>query len=188
MLNGGAAQPVYIISNSDLRENGGQFSIAGATAVPVLNPSSSQLISNEASNQLEIGSDGKLYVPPSGGGLPYRVYTALVTQEFDGAPSAIVLQNTLGVELTWGRLGVGQYYALTPEEPGAGWDANKAATFLGENRWISIPPEGDPVIFVTDLSTTGQGYIGIRTYTTVGVITEVDNILRKCTLEIRVYP
>lgn len=39
----------------------------------------------------------------AGGGLPYLVYTALLTQSGTNPPVATVLQNTLGGAVTWNR-------------------------------------------------------------------------------------
>ena len=50
-----------------------------------------------------------------GGSTPaYKVYSALLTQTGTNDPTAIVLQNTLGVPVTWYRensIGSGNYYA-----------------------------------------------------------------------------
>jgi hypothetical protein len=40
---------------------------------------------------------------------PYKVYTASLSQDGTSAPVAVVLENTLGVTLTWSRFGVGNY-------------------------------------------------------------------------------
>ena len=40
---------------------------------------------------------------------PYKVYTALLTQSGTASPTAIVLENTLGVTITFSYVGVGQY-------------------------------------------------------------------------------
>lgn len=52
-------------------------------------------------------SNGSLakYVPESG----KKVYKALLSQSGTDAPTAIVLENTLGVTITWSRLSVGKY-------------------------------------------------------------------------------
>lgn len=42
---------------------------------------------------------------------PYKVYTALLTQVGTSAPTAIVLENTLGGTITWAYVGVGIYSA-----------------------------------------------------------------------------
>ena len=45
-----------------------------------------------------------------GGSAPtYKVYTALLTQSGTNAPVATVLENTLGGDIVWTRLGVGTY-------------------------------------------------------------------------------
>ena len=41
--------------------------------------------------------------------LPYKVYTALLSQSGNNAPVATVLQNTLGGTVVWSRLGLGGY-------------------------------------------------------------------------------
>jgi len=46
------------------------------------------------------------------GGSPFKVYTALLTQTGTDAPVATVLENTLGGEVIWGRVGVGIYSAI----------------------------------------------------------------------------
>ncbi len=42
----------------------------------------------------------------------YKVYTALLTQSGTDAPVATVLENTLGGEVVWSRVGVGIYSAI----------------------------------------------------------------------------
>jgi hypothetical protein len=42
---------------------------------------------------------------------PYKVYTALLTQTGTNAPTAVVLENTLGGSITFGYTGVGTYSA-----------------------------------------------------------------------------
>lgn len=51
----------------------------------------------------------------------YKIYTALLTQEETSAPTAIVLQNTLGITVTWTRYDVGIYKANL-EGTGANYD------------------------------------------------------------------
>jgi len=43
--------------------------------------------------------------------LPYRIYVAKITQSGTSAPSATVLQNTLGGTPVWSRTGTGTYVA-----------------------------------------------------------------------------
>lgn len=43
------------------------------------------------------------------GGLPYKVYTALLSQSGTEAPVAVELENTLGGTVVWTRSGIGTY-------------------------------------------------------------------------------
>jgi hypothetical protein len=43
--------------------------------------------------------------------VPYKVYTAILKQNGANAPTATVLENTLGKSVTWSRDGVGSYAA-----------------------------------------------------------------------------
>lgn len=45
-----------------------------------------------------------------GGSLPYKVYTALVTQDEPNAPIVTVLENTLGVVPVWYYDNIGSFY------------------------------------------------------------------------------
>lgn len=49
-------------------------------------------------------------VDTAGGGSNYEVYSALFTQSGTNAPVVTVLENTLGLTLTWGRSSVGNYF------------------------------------------------------------------------------
>jgi hypothetical protein len=53
-----------------------------------------------------------LYVDGSQITKPYKVYTALLNQTGTDAPIATVLENTLGGEVIWSRVGVGIYSAI----------------------------------------------------------------------------
>ena len=45
---------------------------------------------------------------------PYEVYTALLTQSGTNAPVATVLENTLGVDITWTYISTGNYVGTIP--------------------------------------------------------------------------
>jgi hypothetical protein len=57
---------------------------------------------------------------------PYKVYTALLTQTGTGAPTAIVLENTTGIAVTWNR---STAFAYNTNE-GFSSDPNKIAVFF----------------------------------------------------------
>jgi hypothetical protein len=58
---------------------------------------------------------------------PYKVYSALITQTGTDAPVATVLQNTLGVTMTWSRFSTGVYIVTA----GSG-------IFLENKTWVVI--------------------------------------------------
>jgi hypothetical protein len=62
---------------------------------------------------------------------PYKVYTALLTQEEEDAPVATILENTLGVDIVWTRLSTG-FYRATPSE--SIFLENKTFHFVNSNN------------------------------------------------------
>jgi hypothetical protein len=60
-------------------------------------------------------------------GRPYKVYTALLTQEGENAPVATVLENTLDEDITYQYNGAGNYSILTPNNT---FTANKTYSVL----------------------------------------------------------
>lgn len=108
---------------------------------------------------------------------PYLKYVALLTQSGTSAPTATVLENTLGGAVTTGRTGVGTY-TLTL---GSAFTLNKTVCFT---------TMGSPI---TSASTTNE----IRAYrqTSNNIIIQttqdgvlVDGNLTLATIEVRVYP
>jgi hypothetical protein len=85
------------------------------------------------------------------GGLAYKIYTALLTQSGTNAPVAIVLENTLGGDITWEYDGVGEYsisnlnlpinktILLTPSIPANSCTVGSAITNLVS---MSLHPSG----------------------------------------------
>jgi len=101
---------------------------------------------------------------------PYKVYTALLSQSGTNAPTAIVLENTLGGIITWARGAIGVY---TGTLTGV-FTTNKTAILisaignhLASSNWSSV------------------NEITVRTYDTAGGSS--DNRLFDNTIEIRVY-
>ena len=72
--------------------------------------SKSEVLLNITIDNLElIGNGSSEPVDPR----PYKVYTALLTQEGTDAPVATVLENTLGEDIIWTRDSSGSYYGDT---------------------------------------------------------------------------
>lgn len=115
---------------------------------------------------------------------PYKVYTALLSQTGTNAPTALVLENTLGVTLTWARNGVGKYYAFAPT------GSNVNNTFVMINNSYVSPSPTPPQIVINGNFYVEDEAIFINTFSN-GVLS--DNILsnidiyNKTSIEIRVY-
>lgn len=101
-----------------------------------------------------------------------RVYTALLTQTGTNAPTATVLQNTLGETLTWTRNDIGEYNGtiLTPQ-----FTVTETALFLTKTS-------SSDTFVPFRLSTT---VIRVETRDMTG--THTDGILANTPIEIRVY-
>ena len=103
----------------------------------------------------------------------YKVYTALLTQEGENAPVAIILENTLGVDIVWTRLSTG-FYRATPSE--SIFLENKTFHFVNSNNQ-GVNFEVESFLNDTDdwriqVSDTGE---------------VVDSSLQNLPIEIRVY-
>lgn len=104
---------------------------------------------------------------------PYKVYAALLTQTGVAAPTAVVLENTLGVVPTLSYITVGEYRISV------------SGTFVDNKTWVIIP--------YTDAAGTDNSYAAVRTSadrvviltTTAGVSTNA--LLINHPIEIRVY-
>ena len=107
----------------------------------------------------------------------YKVYTALLTQTGTDAPTAIVMENTIG-DVEWIYLSVGQYKlqlnnAFTINKtiifPNVSFNATVAFT---DPRIIGFADEGD------------DDYILVSSFNNSGL---ADNIILNFPVEIRVY-
>jgi hypothetical protein len=112
------------------------------------------------------------------GGLPYKIYTALLTQSGTDAPVATVLYNDTTLTFNWVRFGNGIYYA----QP-AGINYSNVAIFINPGY------DGIAPLPLTSAK-SGGGPIGsaIWLYTqTPATGISVDSKLNSASLEIRVY-
>jgi hypothetical protein len=112
---------------------------------------------------------------------PYKVYTALLTQTGETAPTSIVLENTLG-NVTLQYFDVG-YYQIVLENS---IDINKTFLYIGNG-----PSSGGRIFFEEE----GFKTITFFDSTTIVVFSSTDgyssglsnNELENCPIEIRVY-
>lgn len=124
-------------------------------------------------------TDGELSVGQSEiGGASYKVYTALLSQSGTNAPTAVILENTLGGTVVWTRSSVGTYSAtLTNAFP--------------SNKTVIIYDGVRPL--VSDLTNAGYYHIERSNNSTVSLNTgyfetNSDGYLDLYPIEIRVYP
>ena len=103
------------------------------------------------------------------GGLPYKVYTASLTQTGTDNPSAVVFENTLGIDVTWVRTGVGVYVLTLP----SGTDVTKIFILLGINNLNTDGVSISDKLGVQSITITTSGN---------------DDILNNSGIEIRIYP
>ena len=71
----------------------------------------------------------------AGGELPYKVYVALLDQTGTNAPTATVLENTLGFDITWVRTNFGRYTSVED------FAYNKTVSFIGGADGNNTYPE-----------------------------------------------
>ena len=113
----------------------------------------------------------------SGGELPYKVYTALLTQSGTNAPVATVLQNTLGSTPTYSYGAVGRYYI------------NCTDCFIENKTWIT-PQTANNVESAgfnngVHLTRTNNNTIQLLVFDDGE---QIDDGLINHSIEIRVYP
>lgn len=117
--------------------------------------------------------------------LPYKIYSALLTQSGTDAPVATVLENTIGA-IVWTRNGVGDYYGTLA---GAFPDQSKV--------WFSIVPtwgggSNDPIpFFGIGYNDANSIYVeSFRLFSPPDTANNdpLDDLLFSTSIEIRVYP
>lgn len=104
-----------------------------------------------------------------------KTYAALLTQTGTDAPTAIVLQNTLGATVVWTRTGLGAYRATCTgkfTEDKTTWQINNAPI---ANEGANFAENAFP------------DSINLFTYSNAASITLADGILTKVPIEINVY-
>ena len=103
---------------------------------------------------------------------PYKVYTALLTQSGTNAPTATVLENTLGGTVVWSREAAGFYNATLV----GAFTLNKTTVLITQGTGQAIySGYGDSL--TNHIKLIGYSFSG----------TQIDNLLDRTTIEIRVY-
>jgi hypothetical protein len=135
------------------------------------------------------GHVNALYDALSQGSLPYKVYTALLTQSGTDDPVATVLHNTLGSDVIFKRNSIGTYYVIN--SAGA-WDMTKTLflatsstgsiiSFGGTQIPEYIPVVGGGTALITFDNNTDAAPTPPR------ILPFNDSLLLKTAIEIRVY-
>lgn len=99
----------------------------------------------------------------------YKVYTALLTQTGTNAPVATVLENTLGGNVTWSYIDIGDYLAQT-----SGLFAGNVGGFIQDTN-----------VNFSRLQKISNNNVNLSTFDANSVIS--DGLLTNCLIEIRVY-
>jgi hypothetical protein len=110
------------------------------------------------------------------GGSSYLVYTALLTQNGTNAPTATVLENTLGVTVTYGYTSAG-FYKLTA-----------TGALIANKTFIIIPQIRDSVTYAVYYDYDLPNAIDITTQEANSPFNSINGVLLDQPIEIRVYP
>jgi len=97
---------------------------------------------------------------------PYKVYTALLSQTGTNAPTATVLENTLGGTIVWTRNSTGLYTGTL------------AGVFTANKTWTSI---------TSTATGTVTGAVSTSVDTVTVATSSLDSALTNSAIEIRVY-
>jgi len=130
-------------------------------------------------SELPIGPPGPTGPQGPAGELPYKIYTALLTQVDDDAPTAIVLENTLGFVPVYSRDTVGRYFLTYV----GGFIVGKTFSLIN-----GVVIESD----ATSVSTLGYETVPsanrllIESFNGFGNLN--DNVMVNTPIEIRIYP
>lgn len=126
-------------------------------------------------SELPIGPPGPQGPPGPSGTLPYKVYTALLNQNEETAPTAIELENTIG-DITFSYTDIGDYVI------------NSSNEFVTLKTWFLITNSGAGGFGaeVITLYYINSSTLRINTGDTSG--NGLNSILLNTPIEIRVYP
>lgn len=114
-----------------------------------------------------------------------KVWRGLITQAGAAAPTAIVLENTLGGTITWAFVGTGNYTATLT----GAWTANKTFLMMERTTWENT---GSPPFAIQGrkIARANDDVLSLQSYSVSGSLstTLANGIFLLTPLEIRVYP
>ena len=106
---------------------------------------------------------------------PYKVYSALLTQSGTDAPTAIVLENTLGGEIVWSRDSIGEYYGTLN------------GVFKINKVWGFVSNSSPSAQYYSQLQIVNGDINSINVQCFNNTTSSSDNVLLSTPIEIRVY-
>ena len=107
---------------------------------------------------------------------PYKVYTALLSQTGTNAPTATVLENTLGVTITWTRMMSGQFLGTA------------SYSIFSPNKFVSSSGRTNiNTLIRLDYFSPTDVFLGTATVTGAASSTFSDSLITSASIEIRVY-
>lgn len=109
---------------------------------------------------------------------PYKVYTALLSQSGTNAPTAIILENTLGGNIVWSRIGIGEYYGTL----NGVFTLDKTMGFVQ-----STSTQGVDFSIHYIVNRIDNNVIYLSSFKANSSSTRYDDIMFKIPIEIRVY-
>jgi hypothetical protein len=109
---------------------------------------------------------------------PYKVYTALLTQEGTDAPVATVLENTLGGDIVWSRFDQGYYDGTLT----GAFTESKTVIFFGHKNDTSKYDS----LYITNNKLDVNSFEIITTVSTISS-PPIDDAMLNTPIEIRVY-
>jgi len=178
VTNVNSCSPIHIQPTNSgdvyISENGGNVGIGTTNPISTLDVNGDVNISNSLSATTFYGDGSNLInvnVTP-----PYKVYTAILYQVGTSAPTAYVLENTLGGSITWSYVGVGIYYGTLT----SAFTANKTVVFL--QKKTTLTPIGLPRDVISYRQSDDAVLI-----VTVDDTDFIDDVLNEHAIEIRVY-
>jgi len=130
-------------------------------------------------NLTDLSYTQKIYVDNSIAAIkPYKVYTAIITQTGTDAPTAVVLQNTLGITPTLTRFATGNYRITASNT----FTANKTFCIVGQEANSGT---GMNYIWASD---SNDDEVLLQTYDGAGLgAALIDDKMDRLAVEIRVY-
>ena len=168
------------LTNTELAGNVGKFLAVNATADGyTLTPGSGG--GGGVESVTGPGVDNTDAANPVVSARPYKVYTALLSQSGEDAPTVIVLENTLSGDVVWTREGAGIYNGTLADA----FTINKSCTNM--QNFILTINGGDQQVFLSIRPNSGDDdYVVMQTFDTS--LNYVDANITDALVEIRVYP